>query len=134
MQETDTHCTRMHRDTLVHQGQGWGKKLRDDDRERRGRHATAVPSTVHRAREALGPDSPKTLSQMGQTSLSRLFQSRVPGVDALKGAGVHSELEKSISGWSATLGIPIGVPWVVNAPPHPSLASDTHRMVSWCIY
>lgn len=88
----------MHRDTLVHQGQGWGKKLRDDGGERRGRHATAVPLTVHGAREALVPDSPKTLSQMGQTSLSRLFQSGVPGVDAWKGAGVHSELEKSISG------------------------------------
>lgn len=44
----DRHALHTHaQDTLVHQGQGWGKKLRDDGGERRGRHATAVPLTVH---------------------------------------------------------------------------------------
>lgn len=69
--KTDTHCTHMHEDTPVRRGQGSGEKHRDDGREEGGRQATAVPLTVNQAREASGPECPKTLNQVGQTFLGR---------------------------------------------------------------
>lgn len=39
--KTDTHCTHMHKGTLVRGGQGSGKKFREEG----GRHATAGPLT-----------------------------------------------------------------------------------------
>lgn len=44
--KTDTHCTRMHEDTLVHRGQGSGEKRRDDGREEGGREG-GMPQQCH---------------------------------------------------------------------------------------
>lgn len=52
----------------MHREQASGEECRDDGREGRQRHATAVPLTVSQARKALGPQGPQKLNQTGQTS------------------------------------------------------------------
>lgn len=123
--KTDTHCTHMHEDTPVRRGQGSGEKHRDDGREEGGRQATAVPLTVNQAREASGPECPKTLNQVGQTFLGRSSRGYRWWMHwgEWRG-GIHSELGNSIPGWRTTWNIPMGVPGLAHGPPHHALASD----------
>lgn len=109
MQKTDTHGTRMHKDTQVHGG-------------REACHA--VPLTDWPSSR----QAPNTLNQTGRVSPGRCGQGRRWGTRVGgQGAGVHPELHEPLPGKGAE---PWGFSWepgqsVAGAPPHPALESNT---------
>lgn len=129
--QRDTHCTHMQTHRCAgDRAQGRNTGLMAGGRGGMPQQCHSLP--VNQAREALGWNSPKKNAQPDKTDISRAFQAGGLVLDALVGrvrGFIHSEMGKPIPDWRTTLGVPMGVLRVANAPPHPALASDTRRTI-----